>query len=133
MTINELCKSTHQNAKDKGFWDKERNIGELLMLINSELAEALEAHRKDRWTKGYDIQMMRDLDVFDGEPDQYSVSAGFKEDFEKNVKDTFEDEIADAFIRLADLCGGLNIDIESHIACKMAYNKTRERLHGKAY
>ena len=129
MTINELCEATHQNAKNKGFWDKERNIGELLMLINSELAEALEAHRKDRWTKGYDIKMMRDLDL----GDDGKVGDNFKEEFEGYVKDTFEDEIADAFIRLADLCGGLNIDIESHIACKMAYNKTRERLHGKAY
>lgn len=129
MTINELCEAAHQNAKDKGFWYKERNMGELLMLINSELVEALEAHRKNRWTNGYDIQMMRDFDVFD----EHNSSAEFKVDFEKNVKDTFEDEIADAFIRLADLCGGLGINIEAHIACKMAYNKTRERLHGKAY
>ncbi len=63
MNINTLCNLSHQNAKDKGFWDKERNIGELLMLITSELAEALEAHRKSRTSKGYDIQMMRDFDI----------------------------------------------------------------------
>jgi NTP pyrophosphatase (non-canonical NTP hydrolase) len=57
----------------------------------------------------------------------------FKEHFERSIKDTFEDEIADVFIRLGDMCGGLNIDIEKHIEAKMKYNKTREKLHGKKY
>ncbi|MGI5086019.1 hypothetical protein HF284_14045, partial [Treponema putidum] len=49
------------------------------------------------------------------------------------IKDTFEVEIADAFIRLASLCGYLNIDIEKFINVKMEYNKLREPLHGKKY
>lgn len=135
MNLSTLCNLSHQNAKDKGFWDKERNIGELLMLITSELAEALEAHRKNRMTKGYDIQMMQDfdIDIYDEDHGEWRTSDDFKAEFEENVKDTFEDEIADVFIRLGDLCGGLGINIDAHIACKMAYNKTRERLHGKAY
>ena len=44
-TMNELRDKIYQNAKDKGFWDKERNMGEALMLIVTELAEALEVHR----------------------------------------------------------------------------------------
>lgn len=28
--INELAKQVHQNAKDHGFFDKEKNIGEML-------------------------------------------------------------------------------------------------------
>ena len=43
MNINELIKEAHQNAVSKGFYDDgEKNIGELLMLIVSELGEALE-------------------------------------------------------------------------------------------
>ncbi|MGI5086022.1 hypothetical protein HF284_14060, partial [Treponema putidum] len=49
------------------------------------------------------------------------------------IKDTFEVEIADAFIRLASLCGYLNIDIEKFINAKMEYNKLRKPLHGKKY
>jgi NTP pyrophosphatase (non-canonical NTP hydrolase) len=44
--INELAKQVHENAKAHGFFDKERNIGEMLCLIHSEVSEALEADRK---------------------------------------------------------------------------------------
>lgn len=43
------------------------------------------------------------------------------------------EEIADVFIRMADLCGGLGIDIERAIRDKMHLNKMRPRLHGKRY
>ena len=55
------------------------------------------------------------------------------EEFEDAIKDTFEDEIADSVIRLLDMCGGLGIDIDTHVRLKLEYNKTRERLHGKKY
>ena len=56
-----------------------------------------------------------------------------KQTFEHHVKDTFEDELADAVIRILDLCGAKGIDIEKHIELKMKYNETRERMHGKKY
>ena len=93
-SLNELSQICHSVAVEKGFWDKERNIGEALMLIVTELAEAMEAHR---------IQ------------DQ----ANFKE------------ELADSFIRLLDLCGGLKIDIEEEIERKSQKNKNRPYKHGK--
>lgn len=37
----------HREAVSKGFWDRERNQGEMLMLVVSELAEALEADRAE--------------------------------------------------------------------------------------
>ena len=47
MRLNLWTELIHNNAKDKGFWDEERNIGESLMLIVTEVAEAMEAHRND--------------------------------------------------------------------------------------
>ncbi len=44
-TISETISECHSVAKEKGFWDKDRNVGEMLMLIVSELGEAIEAHR----------------------------------------------------------------------------------------
>jgi len=44
-TIQRLC---HQIAKEKGFWDKDRNDGELIALMHSELSEALEWLRDAR-------------------------------------------------------------------------------------
>ena len=44
-SLNELCQMCHDIARSKGFWDQERNIGEALMLIVTEIAEAMEAYR----------------------------------------------------------------------------------------
>ena len=93
-SLNELANICHSIAVQKGFWDEKRNIGEALMLIVTELAEAMEAHR-----------------VQDQE--------------------NFREEIADAFIRLLDLCGGLKIDIEGEIDRKSQKNKNRPYKHGK--
>jgi len=93
-SLNELCEICHSIAVSKGFWEKERNTGEALMLIVTELAEAMEAHR---------IQ----------------------------DHDNFREEIADSFIRLLDLCGGMKIDIEAEIEKKANKNKNRPYKHGK--
>lgn len=42
-------------------------------------------------------------------------------------------ELADAVIRIADLCGHLGIDLEAAIDLKMAYNETRPFKHGKRF
>ena len=67
--------------------------------------------------------------MLDASPDD----ASFADLFRETVKDTFEDEIADTFIRLLDISGFLEIDIERHIEYKMKYNKAREFKHGKRY
>ena len=43
--INKFIKECHRIAKLKGWWDEERNEGELIALMHSELSEALEAMR----------------------------------------------------------------------------------------
>ena len=45
MTIKKLINESHNVAKSKGWWDKERNDAELIALMHSELSEALEAMR----------------------------------------------------------------------------------------
>lgn len=120
--IQELSKAIHKNAQEKGFWEEPVNIAEKLMLVVSELSEALEADRK----KVYCRTSMLAVNGWVSDED-------FCESFKKHVKDTFEDEIADAIIRLLDLCQKLNIPIEAHIEAKMRYNSTRPYKHGKAY
>jgi len=128
MEIKELCARAHNTAVEKGFYGTDgcgdRNIGEMLMLIVSELGEAIEAHRKGDWAE---LGMARKLYESSLKNDDYTRL------FRDVIKDSMQDEIADAFIRLADLCSYMNIDIESHILAKMKYNDGRETLHGKKY
>lgn len=101
--LNNLSKEIYEENKAKGFWDSERNVGELLMLITSELSEGLEAHRKN--------QMDDHLPKYPG----------------------LQVELADALIRILDMCGGLNIPIGEILAAKRKYNQSRPHKHGKAY
>lgn len=121
--LNPVARAFHTRAKEKGFWDEKRETGTLLMLIVSELSEALEADRKKKLCERTPEALLN----------MYVTDEYFTEMFEKLVKDTFQDEIADVFIRLLDLCGKLNIDIDTHIKLKMKYNLSREYKHGKAY
>ena len=51
----------------------------------------------------------------------------------KRYTDSVEFELADAIIRLLDICDFYGIDIEKHIEAKLAYNRTRGYKHGKKY
>lgn len=120
MTLNDMAVSIHAGNKMRGFWDEERNIGEMLMLVVTELSEALEAHRSGKiCTEGDRVAVLESEDM--------------AQSFKINVKDTFEDELADAIIRILDICGGLDIDIDFHMRMKLMYNATRPYKHGKNY
>ncbi len=45
----------------------------------------------------------------------------------------FNEEIADTFIRLFDIAGSVDIDLEKEISDKMAINWGRSEKHGKLY
>lgn len=108
----------HGASKAGGWWNDlstgeplQRNVGELLMLIVSEVAEGMEGHRKSLMDDKLPHRPMLEV------------------------------EMADAVIRIADLCGGLGLDLGGAIAEKMAYNAQREdhkiearkAIGGKAY
>lgn len=40
-------KEVHELAKEKGWWDNERKVPELLCLVHSEISEALEGYRNN--------------------------------------------------------------------------------------
>ena len=73
----------------------QRNVGELLMLSVSELAEAMEGHRKSKMDDHLPHRQMFDV------------------------------EIVDCMIRLFDIAAGMHIDIETIYQEKMAYNAVR--------
>lgn len=147
--ISQLAKEIHQTNVEKGFWDistsvlRKAKAGEKLneeeityianafssmrlMLIVSEAAEGMEALRKGK--KNTDTPL---LDIMQ-EKGQTATThpEDYKAYFSVEVKDTYADELADSMIRLMDLAEGENIDIEKHINMKLAYNQSREKMHG---
>ncbi len=105
MTLNELVKKAHETAMDKGWWSKYPNIPEKLALVHSEISEALEEYRAG-------IPLDETRAGVGGKPEGFAV------------------ELADAVIRIADLCGYLHIDLDAAIRRKMAYNAKRPYRHG---
>jgi NTP pyrophosphatase (non-canonical NTP hydrolase) len=101
MTIAHVQEAVHRTAVEHGWWDRERPIGEVLMLIVTELAEAMEAYR-------------------DGTRASEKAPAFSK----------LEEELADAIIRILDFAGGESLDIEGALRAKMAYNEGRPYRHG---
>lgn len=92
----------HSVAKSKGWWDKEPNVGEKLMLMVSELSEALEDYRSGKTEVYMEGQKPCGLPT----------------------------ELADTVIRILDFCGYYNIDLASVMVEKAAYNETRPYRHG---
>ena len=103
--INTLCAEIHADNVAAGWWTdhrtgasilETRNVGEILMLIVSEVAEAMEGHRK-----------------------------GLMDD-KLPHRSMLEVELADAVIRIADLAGAKGFDLGGAIAEKRAFNASRE-------
>ena len=82
--------------------------GNKLMLIVSEVAEAQDELRKGHTA---DHTYYQDNGKPEGVPS----------------------ELADVVIRVLDFCYTEGIDLESIIDAKLAFNATRERLHGKSF
>jgi NTP pyrophosphatase (non-canonical NTP hydrolase) len=109
MNIKELCKYAHENAKSHGFWEDV----EIIDTFN------------DKYSMNNAISTRLMLIVAE-------VSEAL-EGLRKNDAENFREELADVAIRLFDLCGGLDIDLETEIITKMAINKTRSYKHGKQF
>lgn len=108
MTLEELIKESYQTAVIKGWWEEDRNLGELLALMHSEISEALE-----EWRSG------RDIKTIHYEPTEVGPKpCGFPV------------ELADLLIRVGDLCGRTGIPLERAIGAKLEYNKMRPYRHG---
>lgn len=98
-TLVDVC---YDASYEAGWWHDlhtgeklQRNKGEMLMLMVSEIAEAMEAVRKNL--------------MDDKLPDRPGV----------------EVELADCVIRIADYCGGFDLDLSGAVLDKLEYNRNR--------
>jgi NTP pyrophosphatase (non-canonical NTP hydrolase) len=113
----------HWRAR-KGFDTHWKNCPEKLMLVVTELGEAMEAYRHLH---------EKTLNMLQGGAacGQLSLYADQIPKEQQKVADNFAEEIADTFIRLLDMTGSLGINIAKQIAEKMATNEKRPHKHGK--
>jgi NTP pyrophosphatase (non-canonical NTP hydrolase) len=98
MNIKELIKDNYAIAKSKGFYPEDSKIEDHLMGIVSELGEAYEAHRNDKFCH-------LTINAIDYTIQALPVKKSLQKYYREYLSGTFEDEIADVFIRLFNLCG----------------------------
>lgn len=101
MNLNELAAAVHR--KNERWWRDpatgepvERNKGEMLMLMVSEISEAMEGERKDLMDDKLPHRPMAEV------------------------------ELADCLIRILDYCGGHGYDLQGAFSEKLEYNRTRQ-------
>lgn len=140
QTLAGLARAAHQTAVDKGWWNSfmdtygliypdaaAKAIPEKIALIHSELSEALEEYRAGRVAHGI---YYRDENGLDHDATCAWTHCPVGGALEKLKPEGFGVEMADAVIRIMDLCAVLEIDLQDCIEKKMAYNQTRPYRHG---
>ena len=109
MNYNKLAEEAHENAVKHGFWETKASNEHCLMLVITEIAEMVEAHRVSRKASTAAYNEMPNKQI----------------GFEHFIKNTMEDEMADIVIRLGDLAGALGVNFDKMLPCRYyrAYSK----------
>ena len=123
--LNQFCTDVNKVVVSKGFWDTMHNSDNILR-------EVVSVGEADNIKAVHDAFISQKIALIMSECSE-ALEAMRKDNYGLEIKDSFEDEIADVFIRLSDLCGELNIDIEKQIEWKLEHNKSRPNKHGKNF
>jgi NTP pyrophosphatase (non-canonical NTP hydrolase) len=101
IEFDAVAQEVNHIAIEKGWWESERNEGELIALMHSELSEALEVIRNGNPPD-------------DTIPEFTGVEA----------------ELADVIIRIMDMAAAKGYRVGEAVVAKINYNKNRPHKHG---
>ena len=121
--LNDACKEHHYAMRNKGFWDSEDKLNAL---------ETNSVITYDDYND-FDNGLLCTRLALVGTEISEAIEAVRKGNLGLLEKDTLEDELADTFLRLMDVVGGLGIDIEAQLIWKSNLNKERGYKHGKLF
>lgn len=105
MNLNKLRDKAYQCAVAHGWHEENLSDEHFLCLVISEIMEAVEADRKGKYANREQFDYYMKLKERSNDEFVYA--------FKHGIKDTVEDELADACIRILDLAGLRNINLSS--------------------
>ena len=109
--INGFIEAVHSNAVKHGFWEGNPSDEHFLCLVVCELAEAVEAVRKCSFCHTKNMRFFEERIAEQPSCHEAATEAErYQYWFNNYVKDTMEDELADAYIRLCDLAGAHGLE-----------------------
>lgn len=112
IDLNKLRDKAYKTACEHGFHDQELSNEHFLCLVISELMEAVEADRKgkranvDRYNK-----KIANSRICQGIDPDIPKERGYEVAYNETIKGSIEEELADAVIRLLDLAGLRNLNL----------------------
>lgn len=106
INFNELKERAYQIACEHGWHDEEYSLFHMMMLVITELGEAVNADRNNNFADR--VMFEKNFDLPNTKTEYHFITC-----FDVFIKDTVEDELADAVIRLLDMAGHVDYDIDS--------------------
>ena len=116
LVLDHMAQVCHDTSRDHGFWDHEE-------------VDLLQYHPLgDRKSKGANPSIYPEKIAL-----MHSELSEALEALRDNDRDQEEEELADVVIRLLDYAHARGFSMSRAVSAKMEKNKSRPRLHGRAF
>lgn len=113
MNMNELRDRAYLCAFAHGWHKEKKSSRHWLCLVISELMEAVEADRKNKYAENVEFNFRMEHNIMDLKLFGNELETAFSVAFDSMIKNTVEDELADACIRLLDYAGVTDYDLDN--------------------